>query len=119
MNPTVKAQWLEALRSGSLQQGEGWLQRGDAYCCLGVLCEVAVQAMVIAPARDVDGVMHYETKSTSLPDLVFNWAGLPEGNQWSSASDNFKLHVQDKLIELNDVDGASFDEIADWIEENL
>lgn len=38
----IKEQFLKALRSGDYQQGNGKLYESasDAYCCLGVLCNV-------------------------------------------------------------------------------
>lgn len=41
MKKTLKLKWIAALRSGAYKQGKGRLRRGDSYCCLGVLCEVA------------------------------------------------------------------------------
>ena len=48
MNSEVKGQWTTALRSGEYEQGNGVLRTIDnTYCCLGVLCELAVKANVI------------------------------------------------------------------------
>lgn len=41
MDQELKSKWIAALRSGKFKQGEGALCRDGAYCCLGVLCEVA------------------------------------------------------------------------------
>ncbi len=41
MNPNVKEKWVKALRSGHYQQGKGMLRtHDDAFCCLGVLCDL-------------------------------------------------------------------------------
>lgn len=41
MNPTLKKQWIEALRSGKYRQGRGSLRsESGEYCCLGVLCDL-------------------------------------------------------------------------------
>lgn len=46
LDSTIKAQWVEALRSGNFDQGKGRLKALDPiantveHCCLGVLCEV-------------------------------------------------------------------------------
>lgn len=32
--------WIAALRSGTYKQGMGQLKNGDAYCCLGVACDL-------------------------------------------------------------------------------
>ena len=49
MNKEVKQQWVAALRSGEYKQGKNALRRQyegeDAeFCCLGVLCDLAVKA---------------------------------------------------------------------------
>lgn len=119
MNKNIKTEWTTLLRSGELPQGEGWLQRGGAFCCLGVLCEIAVKHDVIPPPIEMDGVTYYGSAKTELPDGVFDWADLPEDERWSRGLSGFEYHVQDMLIALNDTQGASFDDIADWIEANL
>lgn len=45
MDPVIKDKWLEALRSGNYAQARSALRRRDtstqdAFCCLGVLCDV-------------------------------------------------------------------------------
>jgi len=45
MDQSIKEKWVEALRSGDYERGEGALRRGyskdsDKYCCLGVLCDI-------------------------------------------------------------------------------
>lgn len=43
MDATLKAKWVEALRSGKYEQGPHKLHNKDnnTYCCLGVLCVLA------------------------------------------------------------------------------
>lgn len=42
MDKELKEKWLKALRSGEYEQGPGVLCADDsAFCCLGVLCDVA------------------------------------------------------------------------------
>ncbi len=124
MDPHIKARWVAALRSGNYIQGEGRLkQRRDheksKYCCLGVLCEIAVQDGVIKPPEKIEdegfpgSAYKYEGDKFSLGPRVQEWAGIesnpavkdPNGH-WSS------------LADMND-DGASFEEIADVIERQL
>jgi hypothetical protein len=46
LNPNAK-KWVTALRSGRFKQGRSVLNQGDrALCCLGVACEVAIEAGV-------------------------------------------------------------------------
>lgn len=40
MNPELKAKWVAALRDPERKQTQGVLRRGNAMCCLGVLCDV-------------------------------------------------------------------------------
>jgi len=40
MKPDIKARWVEALRSGEYEQGEGQLKEGNKFCCLGVLTDL-------------------------------------------------------------------------------
>ena len=56
MKQEVKDEWVTALRSGDYKQGEGMLRQvlddnTEAYCCLGVLCEIAVKHQVIPPVK--------------------------------------------------------------------
>lgn len=37
----IQTKWLEALESGEWAQTSSYLQRGNAHCCLGVLCKLA------------------------------------------------------------------------------
>ena len=43
MNPTIKAKWVAALRSGEYKQAQGHLKDKVGYCCLGVLCVISEQ----------------------------------------------------------------------------
>jgi len=125
MNSTIKTQWLAALRSGQYQQGREWLRNGDAYCCLGVLCDLHAQAHVnlfcqwepiqdavaqeyptLAKQHDLSHVYRYHDKHSDLPTPVQQWSGL------QSFGDI------DTLVDMND-QGESFTAIAAWIEEHL
>ena len=114
MNPGIRAQWCAALRSGDYQQTTRALRRNDSYCCLGVLCDLAVRAGVIddaTPARIASdgeaGRMQYDGTSHYLPRSVQKWAGL-------SANDP-DVDERRSLVIVNDA-GHSFAEIADLID---
>lgn len=129
MNPEIKARWLAALRSGEYKQGPGVLRNRDedTYCCLGVLCELAVQEGVvrsvvevgncwIADREDRVRITGYDGATTVLPVTVSEWAGLDRsgvdsGNPWV-------LGRQKQLAQLND-EGYAFTELADVIEREL
>lgn len=121
MNEQIKTRWVEALRSKKYKQGTGYLHNRsneqDYYCCLGVLCELAVADGVIVRKKVAfnDG---YGPKGGSwqafdrqvLPPAVMEWAELDDSCG--------TLPNCDSLTELND-EGRDFEQIADLIEEQL
>lgn len=120
MNAQVKERWLAALRSGKYKQTKGALNRGDNhYCCLGVLCELAIEEGVVLGWVDTVGktldkslgiisVVGGDVESAILPKAVVEWAGLPESNPTAGEC----------LAEANDY-GRDFNYIADLIERYL
>jgi len=101
-----KKKWVKALKSGDYIQGKGMLARhysmlGDddsiatEYCCLGVACELAKDNV------DLMMLVQFPKKESNVPELI------KEGD------------VPVFLAEMNDDEGWSFNEIADWIEDNL
>lgn len=126
MNPEVKEKWLSALRSGEFTQGKNLLHKvnpetqEETYCCLGVLCAIAVKDGVIeAPlkrgiAQAAEEPYYVYASSTAfLPTQVQIWAGVDSDNGEFYDDDN-----QDSLIRLND-DGIPFTDIATVIEEKF
>lgn len=115
MNPDVKRRWVEALRSGRYQQTTGALNRGDSYCCLGVLTELAVEDGVIPPGScddaPISGCTSYEGARLAPPKAVYKWAGLGTGAELCIAGKVASPSMQ------NDARRASFAQIADAIEE--
>lgn len=84
MNPEIKARWVAALRSGQYRQGKGRLccemGGGSSYCCLGVLCEIAVQDGIVQRI-EANGVQYGkpgtdDIDGTILPQAVAGWAQL-------------------------------------------
>lgn len=112
----VRAEWVKRLRSGKYMQGTGALRRTpvlseqDKFCCLGVLCEIAVEQGVIPPpARNgAAGSWNYGPSDaipayvTMPPPKVLQWAGLGQ------MSANLLASLNDK--------GETFGEIAKRIE---
>jgi hypothetical protein len=116
MNQDIKRLWIDALRSGNYQQGRGQLRSGDRYCCLGVLCELAVAANVVGNVEGNDcGFYYYDGDGSILPISVIEWAGLFSNNPEVTYDDDGK---RTGLAQLNDM-GRTFDQIADLIERNL
>lgn len=135
MDARIKSLWVDALRSGEYEQGEGVLAEDGRYCCLGVLCEVAIKDGV--PLKRVDQGEHYMStlygvginlESHILPSVVTDWAGLNSDNPLVSvvvfAGDEEDIDVWltynegMSLAEFNDNYGT-FEDIADQIESEL
>lgn len=91
MHQEVKRRWVNALKSGGYKQGRGALHRpktatpsGEAeYCCLGVLCELAVAEGIAVRELRGDTYVYLSAEDVSdwasgdLPTAVAEWAGLP------------------------------------------
>ena len=120
LEPEFKAEWIKALRSGKYKQARSHLVVYEAihnydegpsvvedirYCCLGVACDIIKHdGWDDITKEDIDNVIWTYGKN----EVHNNSTDLP--------------FVEEKLAETlaakND-HGATFNEIADWIEENL
>lgn len=97
--------WVEALESGEYKQTQNKLAGNGGYCCLGVYAEVS----------DID-----------CYDKMVGYLGSNETEDYGLAKETYnKLYKTlypiidvDYLVELNDVKGASFKDIAAYIREN-
>lgn len=130
MNPEIKTKWVAALRSGEYRQGRNVLKQrhGDKdtpqYCCLGVLCEIAIAEGVKVEVGSVEGNAHgtevitYDGAYELPPDSVWLWAGMSDNNPSVDYSTEDDEEVSNVVAELND-DGYSFEQIAEWIEKSL
>ena len=122
MNKTLKKRWVKALRSGEYQQGKNVLCRttrsgNDKFCCLGVLIDVGTSRgewekigygiwnFTIPPTKGNEDLSDLFQAIDYLPAVLAEKINLPH-------------YQQMVLSEMNDR-GATFNEIADWIEENL
>jgi hypothetical protein len=112
MDATLKAKWLEALRSGKYAQTSGQLRLGNCFCCLGVLCDIFNPKGWDTPKNSS---YSYEWFYGEGPDESREVGVLPHAFRISSG---ISSDLQDRLISLND-DGAPFSEIAAYIEANL
>jgi hypothetical protein len=127
MNPEIRAQWITALRSGDYEQGRSVLRQDDLFCCLGVLCDLAVKANVIAARKNSDGVWFYGRDwDETLPEQVMEWAGIsPSRDVGTSTGVPRVVVIPDDgdqpedigLASLNDEYKWSFARIADAIED--
>ena len=153
MKREIAEKWTAALRSGEYEQGQGQLHKRniefpDCFCCLGVLCELAVEEGVIQKAILVDnedyayGFDEGETleqycealglqgpygdtfqptlrvQRSYLPEAVRLWAGMQENNGKFPGCVTDEDTGSDGLAEMNDC-GMSFEYIAEAIEEHM
>lgn len=135
MNPKVKALWVEALRSGEYTQSFGALRKDGTggspkgFCCLGVLCDLAVKAGVIPEPihqGDEDDTYRYGDNEGTPPRQVLEWAEMThihEGRDAPTLNREGHFHnafgSREALVVLNDVSKLSFEEIANLIEESF
>jgi hypothetical protein len=114
----VFRKWLKELRSGKYDQAQGCLREVETdydydrdveletrvvgFCCLGVLQDIAVK-----DGGDKWDSCYGPSSGDGEPDQkIRNYLGL---------NDEIVAH----LIEMNDDEGADFNEIADEIEFNI
>lgn len=106
LSPELKAKWLQALRGGEYAQTREKLRDDDGFCCLGVLCDlVDPKGWGADEWGDTTFTYNDDEASGSLPSSM-----------------NLKFIAgkdENKLIAMNDDEGKSFSEIADWVEANL
>lgn len=122
MNRDIATRWVQALRSKKFTQAQSQLRRKDregalSHCCLGVLCELAVEdGVAVRTYEGYTGTYDKTREGTSLlPPVVMEWAGL---RHQTGRVPGFKYGIDKHLTELNDADKYTFDQIADVIEEH-
>jgi hypothetical protein len=116
MKPEIKTRWIAKLLSGEFQQGRGTLRSSDnKFCCLGVLCELAVENGIIPKPTLNESSSQFEygaSFATGLPPYeVVIWAQLGERNPSTKSTGHSFAFQNDH--------GSSFADIAKMIEETL
>ena len=92
MNEAISQKWIQELESGRWKKGISKLHRRagegdhsteDSFCCLGVLCRMALDAGVSLDVRnDQDAEdygerqVKYDGNTGELPEKVMDWAGI-------------------------------------------
>lgn len=108
-----RTKWVEALRSGEYPQMMGFLKvnrKGvDKYCCLGVLCEVL----------KTDLSIELRPEDSNEPTIYQLYGHVGILGTLTLVKVGLTSHEQARLTDLNDYEGKTFAEIADWIEENI
>ena len=103
MKAEIKAQWIKALRSGKYKQGRGALRKTDnTYCCLGVLCDLAIKAGLEVEVEAVGTANYYnfDGECSYLPTVIADWAGI----DFLPSVANARLGRPKRLDILNDGD---------------
>lgn len=132
MNVDVKELWITALRSGDYKQDSTSykLQSNNGFCCLGVLCDIAVKQGVIPEPKIINdnsrlfGIeVPHELNSSNfsyLPDAVMQWSGIKDamGSIKNSYPNVYNSRRSSELSTLND-GGVSFSVLADIIDKEL
>jgi len=112
MKKEIADQWLAALRSGQYTQGRGALRDckdgQEAFCCLGVLCELAV----LEGKAERFGNSYSDCK-VFLPRSVAEWSGMSQID--GSLPETM---AKPALFQLNDDKGWSFEQLAEHIEKH-
>lgn len=144
VNKEVIKEWVRALRSGEYKQATDALKTENGYCCLGVLCDIQGCEWESAANDFQVDVDYFKVKGEKhnievLPESVSRAVGFKLFTSGDSYSTNPSIYldkpktiaVYEKykdggiddivwtlLSELND-SGATFEEIADIIEEQF
>lgn len=113
----LKGKWLEALRSGKYRQGMAQLESIEdgvsSYCCLGVLCHVAQLESLVYDEPQPKQTASYSYRRDPDHDIDDDPYGLPTTFREDIGMDG---KLESKLATMNDRNGKSFSEIADYIE---
>ena len=145
MKSDIKERWIAALESDKYKQTKSMLVNSYGHCCLGVLCELAVEDGIIEKIEeqevdiiyddddfevdeklvfDFDGnpVMNYsfDHENEVLPKKVQEWAGLNNCDPLLYSEEFGTDSVKEvRCSTANDELKKSFKEIAQLIRDNL
>jgi hypothetical protein len=125
MDREVRKAWVERLRSGRVVQATGHLGYDDgSRCCLGVLCDLAVEAGVIpAPHAPRASILDYgdgdDSSDIGLPLAVAEWAGLNSEPRLVAYEGQPRVALTDINDGTDEIVAQPFPVIADLIEAAL
>jgi hypothetical protein len=97
--------WVEALRSGKYKQAQGQLYLDGAYCCLGVVCELAG----LSVSQGGYYGEPFDANHLTLPSQAAEWLGVDDENP---------VIGEYCASAWNDAYDKTFPEIADLIEKH-
>jgi hypothetical protein len=113
MNPEIKQKWIDALRSGKYNQTKSNLKSKNGFCSLGVLVDLYLLEKNLDWKLYVDH-SEFNGRDSHLYNRVITWYDVII---WANGSNYFD--VCNLLIKMNDQEEKTFQEIADFIEENV
>ena len=108
---TLRTLWIEALRSGKYKKTQAMLRskKRNAFCCLGVLCDVYDPSKWVDPIVEEDmapdDCVKYITSNNFPPLEVLRSIGLKDDGMYDLCILNNSFHY-------------TFDQIADELENN-
>ena len=116
MVPELKQQWIEALRSGKYQQTVECLRDADGYCCLGVLADIQGVEWIWEQGKETpsDTFVFYDDEDQydiELPDYLLAKIDAGKVSHLVNMNDGTQFH--------EGIRRHSFEEIANYIEENI
>lgn len=119
MNKNAK-RWVAALRSGEYKQTKNKLRSEDAFCCLGVACDLFVNGNKWETYGYVTAKLDREVEGGSRPHCTFY--SMPPASIMEKMGLDIDViadvHFISNLATKND-NGVPFTEIADQIEKYL
>ena len=110
MIPRIKKLWVKALRSGKYKQGRNALCHAGRYCCLGVLCDIAVKQGAMSRRKAF-------RENCQLNTDMLNWTQCRIGDPVLKVPHHIRDSVGRRCAALNDGHpGLTFKQIARLIE---
>lgn len=133
MDAELKEKWIEALTSGRYPQTRGTLKRieeSDGYpvgfCCIGVLCDILGVGEWLEDSASTEGAVPFSMERSYGDDYYddeywpgrVEWFGEIESNEFLEEI-GLSSSANSQLMSMNDDKGANFQEIAEYILENV
>lgn len=127
----VTEEWIPALRSGEYKQTQGYLHDNQGYCCLGVACDLLMKKGLLpdweVATNTEENESYYEIPNPiclygdryTLPRIAVDYLGVRGSTAYfDEIREQFgENNLEDySLAALNDEEGLSFEEIADFLE---
>lgn len=118
MRQDLKDKWIEGLRSGKYRQGQKFFKYHDAegnicHCAVGVLGQIMVDTGELQEYTSLPGEEYGDNPNLSKAYRF--------GDNLGHLSPFSRLYFQhgNAIYTMNDDEGKTFPEIADWIEKNV